>query len=65
MYFLTEQSPNGLSIIGEFNCIKDAENKMIEMENLDADNGYWCTYFVTKIVRITNELDLIKLTLDR
>ena len=60
MYFLTEQSPNGLSIIGEFNCIKDAENKMIEMENLDADNGYWCTYFVTKIVSITNELNLIK-----
>jgi len=61
MYFLIEDAPDRIiSVIGKFYCIKDAESKMIEMEDLDDIHGCYCNYYITKLVSVTEELNLIK-----
>lgn len=51
MYFLIEQAPEGIvSVIGKFYYIKDAENKMIEMEDLNDTHRCYCSYYITKLV---------------
>ena len=50
MYYLHEDSPSGTTIIEKFNSVEKAKQKKLEMENLDAENGYWCNYFITKLI---------------
>ena len=54
MYFLHEQryDENNMqtTIIRKFKCIEKAKQKKLEMEKLDAENGYWCNYFITKLI---------------
>lgn len=54
MYFLHEQrnDKNNMQtkIICKFNCIVEAKQKKLQMEKLDSENGYWCNYFITKLI---------------
>lgn len=54
MYFLNEQryDKNNMpsTIIGKFKCIEKAKQKKLQMEKLDAENGYLCNYFITKLI---------------
>ena len=61
MYYLIEDASDGIiSVIGKFYCIKDAESKMIQMEDLNDTHGCYCNYYITKLVSLTEELNLIK-----
>jgi len=51
MYFLHKDSSKGTTIIMKFNSVEKAKQKKIEMEDLDAQNGYWYNiYFITKLI---------------
>ena len=54
MYFLHEQryDENNMqtTIIKKFKSVEKAKQKKLEMEKLDAENGYWCNYFITKLI---------------
>jgi len=50
MYYLHEDSPSGTTIIEKFKSVEKAKQKKLEMENLDAENGYYCNYFITKLI---------------
>ena len=44
MYYLIEDSPNGLNVINSFYTLKEAEEKAMELTN------NFCGYIVTKLV---------------
>ena len=53
MYFLIEDSPKGLSVVGEYTTLEDAITMKIELDFME----YPCNYFITKLVTNISKKD--------
>jgi len=50
MYFVIEDSPLGLSVVGEFYTKEEAENRAFELELENDRHGCFCNYYISELV---------------